>query len=368
MNTTKKIKNIKLILTCFSLMTFACYFLLSSAVTTYSKGNEDKSIATRSSQVLPGILVLDDTEKPNSIFAGDKGKTPFDHNQHISKRADISCVTCHHTNSKNLTVALEDNVAKCSTCHLADDSPCQIEGTNEDKKFKGKTAINAKDAYHGNDNLVGCIGCHQERKIEPTSCKSCHTDSREVKYLIQPPFPSIKFEGRAKVGQINQINQINQIAITNPNPNSNSNPHWGNGYNHNSTPSSNSSPYYQNQHTERIIENTKEPNININNILPNTSSRQQNTQGELVRVINNGYLLEDDSPRRLKTVSYAPTIEEENEIASNKEPEAISHKLTETVSEVKQESFFDQALSMINKVGIILIIGLYIDIRRRMSS
>src|SRR5262249_19223251 len=84
--------------------------------------------------------------------------------------------------SKNLTKAVEEEVRKCTDCHKADDSPNSIEGTNEDKKFAGKDAINSKDAYHGNGSLVGCIGCHKERGIEPNSCNSCHNGKDKIDY------------------------------------------------------------------------------------------------------------------------------------------------------------------------------------------
>lgn len=362
MNTTKKIKNIKLVLTGFCSIIFTCYILLSGTITIYSKASEAGGITTRSSQTLPGVLVLDDPETANSKFAGDKGKTPFDHNQHISQRAAISCVTCHHTNSNNLTVALEEQVAKCSTCHLAEDSTCQVEGTNEDKKFKGKNAINSKEAYHGNDNLVGCIGCHKTRNIEPIGCNSCHTGSTSVEYNLKPAFPTIKAQTKI---QINQTNQNAQILTP-------AEPKWANNYGY-SAAGHNNHPYYyhsytpQTQHNERVIEReyNKEPKVEINNLLPNNL---ESRQAELVRVINNDYLLEDPNPRKIKATSLALTEEEEPQIASNKAPDPLIQKVGNQLQPLKEESYFDQALSLVNKVAIILIIGLYIDIRRRISS
>lgn len=130
------------------------------------------------SKTMPTKMVLDDPEAKVSEFAGDKGKTPFDHDQHVAKD---SCVTCHHTNTKKLTKAVEEEVRKCTECHKADDSVTDLEGTNEDFKFKGKNALNSKDAYHGsgnetNDNtkLAGCITCHKARDQKPIGCNDCH--------------------------------------------------------------------------------------------------------------------------------------------------------------------------------------------------
>ncbi len=54
----------------------------------------------QSKQTLPGKMVFDDEEKKFTIYAGDKGKSAFDHEQHVAKD---SCLTCHHTNSEKLT-------------------------------------------------------------------------------------------------------------------------------------------------------------------------------------------------------------------------------------------------------------------------
>ena len=128
-------------------------------------------------KTMPTKLMLDDPDAKHSDFAGDKGKTPFDHDQHVAKD---SCVTCHHTNTKNLTKAIEEEVRKCTECHKAEDGNTELEGTNEDQKFKGKSAINSKDAYHGtgtdnkNQALAGCITCHKVRNIPPLGCNDCH--------------------------------------------------------------------------------------------------------------------------------------------------------------------------------------------------
>jgi len=130
-------------------------------------------------KVMPTLLVMDDSDKKQSENAGSFGKAPFDHDQHVAKD---SCVTCHHTNSKKLTKAVEEEVQKCAVCHKADESKCETEGTNEDKKFKDLTALGSKEAFHGDDSLVGCLGCHKERNIEPVSCKACHTGEEKVEY------------------------------------------------------------------------------------------------------------------------------------------------------------------------------------------
>jgi hypothetical protein len=132
------------------------------------------------SKTMPTKMMLDDPDKKESPFAGDKGKTPFDHDQHVAKD---SCVTCHHTNTKKLTKAVEEEVRKCSECHKADDATTELEGTNEDNKFKGKNAVNSKDAFHGtgsenpNMALAGCINCHKVRDQKPTGCNDCHNGS-----------------------------------------------------------------------------------------------------------------------------------------------------------------------------------------------
>ncbi len=134
---------------------------------------EPKPMAAK--QTLPGKMVFDEPGKYTE-FAGDKGKTDFDHAKHAAKDA---CVVCHHTNIEKLTAAMEQPVAKCTVCHKLDDGVCAIEGSREGKTFKGKNAIRAEDAFHGGArpgpySLVGCIGCHQERDIPPKTCTTCH--------------------------------------------------------------------------------------------------------------------------------------------------------------------------------------------------
>lgn len=141
------------------------------------------------SRTLPGVLAL---------FGERKGKTPFDHDQHISTRANTTCVTCHHTNSKDLSVLVEEDVAKCATCHKEDDTVCEIEAVDKTKKIVGKKAIGFKDAFHGDTSEVGCIGCHEKRNIEPKRCDNCHTDADVVEYVITPLFPTVKDDLKPK--------------------------------------------------------------------------------------------------------------------------------------------------------------------------
>jgi hypothetical protein len=163
------LKTIKLILlTAFTLL-FAVTLLLP-----------ELAAATKPSKTMPAFIVLDNPEKKMSEHAGDKGKTPFDHDQHVAKD---SCVTCHHTNSEKLTKAVEEDVLRCTVCHKAEDTEkSELEGTREGKTFKGKFAMNAKDAYHGDSSIVGCIGCHREKEIEPIGCNTCHTGEDTIQY------------------------------------------------------------------------------------------------------------------------------------------------------------------------------------------
>ncbi|MEW6737261.1 MAG: cytochrome c3 family protein [Acidobacteriota bacterium] len=159
--------------------------------------------AAKPGKTMPGLLVLDDEEKKVSEFAGSKGKTPFDHDQHIAYNSyspQDGCVVCHHTNSKNLTKAVEEEVQKCTVCHKGAETDCEIEGTNEDKKFKGKKSPSAEDAYHGKNSagensVIGCIGCHKERNIEPSGCSTCHNGEDTIKnYKYKKDKAAIKEE------------------------------------------------------------------------------------------------------------------------------------------------------------------------------
>lgn len=137
-------------------------------------------------------MILDDPEKKRSSAAGDKGITYFNHEHHAFPKRHPqykdSCIVCHHTNSKNLTKAMEEGVRRCDDCHKTDDSTCEFEGTNDERKFKGLNALNAKDAYHGTDRddpnfkLAGCINCHKERDIFPVGCNECHSSDKPEHY------------------------------------------------------------------------------------------------------------------------------------------------------------------------------------------
>ncbi|MBL8152068.1 MAG: cytochrome c3 family protein [Blastocatellia bacterium] len=144
--------------------------------------------AAAMSKTMPGKMVLDDPDKQVTEFAGDYGKVPFDHQQHVDAKpvsgqgAKESCVTCHHTNTKKLTEAVEEDVLKCTVCHKGEETTNEIDGTNEDKKFKGLKSVNSEEAYHGNKKQVdhpntanaGCIACHNTMDQKPKSCKECH--------------------------------------------------------------------------------------------------------------------------------------------------------------------------------------------------
>jgi hypothetical protein len=132
----------------------------------------------QSTQKLPGKMVLDDPVSKTTVYSGDKGKAEFDHDQHVAKDA---CVTCHHTNSEKLTKALEQPVMKCATCHKAEDDICTVEDSREGMTFKGKMAWKSEFAFHGKDrpvsktSIIGCIGCHEQRNQNLTSCGRCHS-------------------------------------------------------------------------------------------------------------------------------------------------------------------------------------------------
>jgi Class III cytochrome C family len=147
--------------------------------------SQQSKVSAKPKQELPKLMILDDPDKKKTEFAGDKGKTPFDHDQHIaysSWQPQDKCVVCHHTNTNKLTEAIEEEVLKCGVCHKLEETTCEIEGTNEDKKFKGLKSINSEEAFHGKDSLIGCIGCHKERSKEPVGCKECHNGEDTIEY------------------------------------------------------------------------------------------------------------------------------------------------------------------------------------------
>lgn len=161
-----------------SLATGGSYFRNHPDMFTTKAATVAPEDAPKGSRTMPGKLTLDDPDKGVTEFAGDKGKVPFDHDQHA---ALDTCVTCHHTNSKKLTKAVEEDVQKCVLCHKDEEKPCEFEGTNEDAKFKGKDAPDSQTAYHGKGSgLVGCIDCHKTRKDKfpkaaaVIKCAECH--------------------------------------------------------------------------------------------------------------------------------------------------------------------------------------------------
>lgn len=170
-------------------VTYLCVAVIWSVAAIGQDTQGSKTLPKEGDPKNPSFIVLDDSESnpKRSKYAGtdrDQGKTPFDHDQHISirasKTANSTCVTCHHTNSKKLTINMEESVRRCDECHKAEDSTCKLEGFNEDIKFNGKIAKWAKDAYHGtgdenkpNSKLAGCITCHDKYKVEVT-CGQCH--------------------------------------------------------------------------------------------------------------------------------------------------------------------------------------------------
>jgi hypothetical protein len=144
-------------------------------------------------KVIPTVRVFDDPDNKTSENAGDYGKAPFDHAQHEKYKTfqEDKCVVCHHTNKetlvRNADGSASEEVDKCSKCHKADDSTCEFDNTtykttNAGKSTKGLSAQASKDAYHGNDYVIGCIGCHKQRDKKPTTCKECHTDKTTVDY------------------------------------------------------------------------------------------------------------------------------------------------------------------------------------------
>lgn len=392
MNTTRKLKKIKLILTCFCFAIFASYILFSNLNNINSKANIDDSPTLGISRSLPSIIVLDDPNIPNSAFAGDKGKTPFDHNQHISERAKITCVTCHHTNSNTLTVKLEEDVLKCAVCHQADDTTCTIEGTNENNKFKGKLAINAKEAYHGQGEKddAGCISCHKSRNIEPTSCTTCHTNNDNVEYGIEPLFPTISSNKQVDKTIIG-ITQNNYTIKTYPNNYSGNYPsnYWNYPYNssnnnwHNPQPSSHypRQNYSEaNSYTPNYWSNSSNTNSSSNlhlSVLTDQEKKQFVTNSEgnttnypqpTIKPISNVYLsLENEKPDKKEIKidnSSDNSLEEKNppkELVSD-----LPANLTTNFS--PSTSLIDQLLPWVNKIIIVIIIFLYLDIRRKLSS
>lgn len=142
-------------------------------------------------QQLPGKMVFDDPDStpPRSPFASDKGKTPFDHGQHVAYDGS-TCVTCHHTNSAKLTQALEEPVQTCTTCHKEESEVCVVPPYT---KEQNKTATDWVSAFHGptkdtstSAGAAGCMSCHRQLKekfpkikamlppVVRNECYGCH--------------------------------------------------------------------------------------------------------------------------------------------------------------------------------------------------
>jgi hypothetical protein len=141
------------------------------------------SLLAKASKNMPSKFTLDDESGKHSPYFGDQGKVPFDHDKHIAK--EEKCVTCHHTNSDTLSKAVEEEVRKCSDCHRNEPSTCDLDDVSKTKPCKGKKDVRtAKEAYHGDNSILGCIGCHRDRIKKsptncadcPTSCANCHTN------------------------------------------------------------------------------------------------------------------------------------------------------------------------------------------------
>ena len=95
------------------------------------------------------------------------GVVDFNHSTHVQPKYAASCETCHHTN----TDAKNEGVLKCVACHRGEDyegNPLTADGES----------IGVELAYHGNTanttNQAGCKACHEQKKVEPTSCSGCH--------------------------------------------------------------------------------------------------------------------------------------------------------------------------------------------------
>jgi hypothetical protein len=171
----------------------------STAALTAKKEVKDRS------KDIPGKMVFDDTESEPKFtrYAGykeDKGKTPFDHQQHVDYDGS-KCVTCHHTNDatkvfkemgKPNNAVIGEDVMKCTVCHIDKDQPAPEEGTYKGLTFKGKMALEAEIAYHGSDkgkgkgpntDEAGCITCHElpaiknkfPKAAKVIGCTECHT-------------------------------------------------------------------------------------------------------------------------------------------------------------------------------------------------
>lgn len=120
------------------------------------------------------------TSLPKPMMLGEPGNGPwgedetwgvskFTHEEHYAKYK-ISCQTCHHTNGAG-DAALKEDVQRCVACH-------KESGNEKNPVNENGDEVDVKLGFHGSDdntkNQAGCITCHKQRKIEPTSCAGCH--------------------------------------------------------------------------------------------------------------------------------------------------------------------------------------------------
>jgi hypothetical protein len=101
---------------------------------------------------------------PDTVSIGEckakKAAVEFPHKIHVEQNK-IDCVTCHHTN-KDLKAGANQEVKKCSDCHL--------------KPEKAETPTCTEMSPKKNPFHIKCLGCHQEKKDPkaPTKCADCH--------------------------------------------------------------------------------------------------------------------------------------------------------------------------------------------------
>lgn len=98
----------------------------------------------------PDKIVIDAAQAKRSAVT-------FPHAEHVKNVTD--CTTCHHT-TKGLTASSGQDVATCSSCHLAPE--------------KAETPAMGEMSLKKNPFHMGCIDCHKERAKGPTKCDDCH--------------------------------------------------------------------------------------------------------------------------------------------------------------------------------------------------
>jgi hypothetical protein len=155
------------------LMIVACFALALSINAAPLMLSADTTSVSAQGQKMPGKYTFPSAN-------GEKwGPVPYDHDQH---NAFSDCLVCHHTNTKELTLAnwnagKTEKVPLCVECHFRD------EGNPKNPKNPNGDELNAKFVYHAN-----CIDCHKgeisERMMKfgkvtkqgegPTKCAACH--------------------------------------------------------------------------------------------------------------------------------------------------------------------------------------------------